>query len=163
MGDLQSQLSDKYGGQLRIRVCGIWIEGDEILLVHHKGLGPNNSLWIPPGGGIEFGESIPKALKREFKEETGVDIEVEEFLFVCEFFKSPYHAIELFFKVKGDRSQLVIGTDPELEKDNQIITQVSFRTINQIQQEATDNLHQSLHNINNLTDLFIQKGYFKIG
>ena len=34
----------------------------------------NNGLWDLPGGGLEFGESIEKCLKRELEEETGFKV-----------------------------------------------------------------------------------------
>ena len=51
-------------------------------MVHHTALGKDGSLWAPPGGGMEYGESAHAALKREFMEETHLEIEVERFLFV---------------------------------------------------------------------------------
>ncbi|MBB2479659.1 NUDIX domain-containing protein [Bacillus sp. APMAM] len=35
--------------------------------------------WEQPGGQVELGESIEEAVKREVKEETGIDIEVTKF------------------------------------------------------------------------------------
>ncbi|MBL7169852.1 MAG: NUDIX domain-containing protein [Candidatus Aenigmarchaeota archaeon] len=43
-----------------------------------------NNLWIVPGGHIEYGESIEDAIKREIKEEVGLDIELKKVLFVQE-------------------------------------------------------------------------------
>ncbi|PIS16659.1 MAG: hypothetical protein COT61_02785 [Candidatus Portnoybacteria bacterium CG09_land_8_20_14_0_10_44_13] len=43
-----------------------------------------NNLWVVPGGHIEYGESIEEAIKREVKEEVGLDIELEKILFVQE-------------------------------------------------------------------------------
>jgi 8-oxo-dGTP diphosphatase len=48
-----------------------------------------------PGGGIEVGETIEEAVKREVKEETGIDVKVGEII-SCQnsFFKLPYTAEE---------------------------------------------------------------------
>lgn len=39
-----------------------------------------------PGGGLEFGEGLRAALKREFKEETGVDVQVGTHIYTSDFF-----------------------------------------------------------------------------
>ena len=39
--------------------------------------------WEIPGGSVEFGETLEKAIKREIKEELGIEIEVIELLNVC--------------------------------------------------------------------------------
>lgn len=40
--------------------------------------------WSLPGGRLEQGESIDICIKREIKEETGLDVEVEKLLYICE-------------------------------------------------------------------------------
>jgi 8-oxo-dGTP diphosphatase len=40
--------------------------------------------WEIPGGTIEYGETLSEGLKREVKEELGVDIEVLELIQVCD-------------------------------------------------------------------------------
>ena len=65
-----SKIVKKLGGRLRVRACGLYIEGDSILLANHKGLNRENMFWSPPGGGVEFGESAEEAVLREFHEET---------------------------------------------------------------------------------------------
>ena len=95
-----AKISKTFGNKTRIRVCGILIENDEILLVKHKGLGEKGYLWSPPGGEPRFSEDLESALKREFFEETGLLVEVESFLFLFEFIDVPLHAVELFFLVK---------------------------------------------------------------
>ena len=114
-----------YGHKVRTRICGICVVDDEILLVNHKGVGKGN-LWAPPGGGIEYGESVFEALEREFKEETSLIIKAKELLFVTEFIDLPLHAVELFFSVEVIEGQLKRGMDPEMESESQIITDVRF-------------------------------------
>ena len=45
----------------------------EILLIKRKG-SHNAGTWAPPGGHIDFGESVLECAKREIKEEVGIEI-----------------------------------------------------------------------------------------
>ena len=84
----------------RVRVAGILIEDDRILLIEHTK--NNKKYWLVPGGGVDWGESAAEALIREFKEETSLDIEVEKFLFISETIApdKQKHVINLYFKTK---------------------------------------------------------------
>ena len=98
MSSTTEQINKIYGEKLRIRVCGILIHENKLLLVHHKSLGQTGSIMGSSGGGMEYGEDARGALKREFLEETGIGIMVErDFLFVHEYLDPPLHGIELFF------------------------------------------------------------------
>ncbi len=55
-------------------VEGYIINNGKLLLMNHKKL----SMWLPPGGHIEKNELPDEAIKREVKEETGYDIEIEQ-------------------------------------------------------------------------------------
>jgi len=50
------------------------VEGDKVLLVYHK----KHKQWLPVGGHIEDNETPVQAIKREVKEEAGLDIEIIE-------------------------------------------------------------------------------------
>jgi len=52
--------------------AGYLVRDNKVLLVHHKKF----DKWTPPGGHIEEGETPDQALKREWKEEVGLDIEI---------------------------------------------------------------------------------------
>ena len=101
-----------FGNQLRVRICGVCVTENRILLVNHSNIG-NGDFWAPPGGGMQFGESAEACLKREFLEETGLIVEMGDFLFACELINKPLHALELFFTVILTGGRLKKGFDPE--------------------------------------------------
>lgn len=53
-------------------------EKKEILLINNPKRG-----WEYPGGMVEPGESLQEALKREIREETGVEVEIIGFVGIC--------------------------------------------------------------------------------
>lgn len=54
-------------------VCsGYLVEDGKVLLVHHNRF----DKWVPPGGHIESGDTFANAARREFLEETGLEVEV---------------------------------------------------------------------------------------
>lgn len=59
----------------RLAAYGIIVHEDKILLVNTKSTGN----WFFPGGAIELGERVEAALKREIKEETGIEITIKKF------------------------------------------------------------------------------------
>ena len=113
---ISEEITSVFGNQIRIRVCGILIDHERILLVNHAGLSASDDWWGPPGGGLAFGESLIEGVMREFKEETGLVVSVEEQLFMTDYREGPLHAVEVFFKVRRQAGQLKIGSDPEMER-----------------------------------------------
>lgn len=87
------------GMKLNVRV-GIIITKDNKILLHKN---DNKENYVLPGGGIKFLESSEDAIKREIKEETGLDIKVDEFVSTIEsFFEHDgikFH--EIYFIYKG--------------------------------------------------------------
>ena len=115
-----------YGNRIRVRVCGVCIENEQILLVCHHPILGEKDYWSPPGGGVEEGETAEEALKREFLEETGFKIVVGKLLKIKEFVQPPLHAVELYFSVKILEGNLIIGYDPEMNVNEQLIKDVSW-------------------------------------
>jgi ADP-ribose pyrophosphatase YjhB (NUDIX family) len=85
----------------RVVVSAIIRNGNKLLLVK-EALESGKERWIFPGGGVNFGESLEEALKREIKEELGMEIKVEKFFGFKEaiFPKVNYHTIIFFFLAK---------------------------------------------------------------
>lgn len=133
-------IENYFGKQIRVRVCGILKKENKILFIKHLNLG-EDYLWAPPGGALNYGESIEDCLKREFFEETGLTIQVKKFLTFHEFIQLPLHAIELFFEVSTQNDTFILGFDPELKPEHQILKDIQFLSLEDIQKEKSSNLH----------------------
>ena len=86
---------------LRVRVAALIRNNrGEILLIQQSK--KNSQYWLLPGGGIEFGETSEKALKRELKEELDLDVKSFEFALLNESIdpEGGRHLIQLVFLVK---------------------------------------------------------------
>ncbi len=158
-----SDFNNKYGHQVRTRVCGLLIQGNEVLLVKHKPLGPKGYLWSPPGGKVDYGSSLKENLQREFKEETNLIVQTGAFRFINEYRVAPIHAIEIFFEVKLLSGSLALGRDPELPAENQLIKDVAFKPFDWIKKQDPSTVHNMFRYCSNIRDLHIIAGFFKFG
>ncbi|MBI5301367.1 MAG: NUDIX domain-containing protein [Chloroflexi bacterium] len=61
---------------MRPSVYGVIINEDRVLLTRNR----RNAYYFLPGGGVELGETLPDALQREVREETGIEIAVGRLL-----------------------------------------------------------------------------------
>lgn len=158
---MTSSVQKIYGNKVRVRVCGLFERDNSLLLVNHEGLG-NGNLWAPPGGGIEFGETAADSLHREFLEETGLDVDIGDFLFACEFIHTPLHAIELFFSIKSAKGKLETGIDPEMESESQLITKVQFIPWKDLKRMDPSSLHGMFKYVAEPKEIIDLRGYFKL-
>jgi len=69
-----------------IRVYGILINDNKKVLVSDEYIRGNYYTKFP-GGGLEFGEGTRDCLKREFKEEMDLEVEIGEHLYTTDFFQ----------------------------------------------------------------------------
>ncbi|SNT24381.1 8-oxo-dGTP diphosphatase [Ekhidna lutea] len=144
----QNHTNNPFENKVRVRVCGLLKENEEILLLKHDQIGPAGYLWSPPGGGVSFGASVEETLKQEFLEETNLEVAVGDYLFTNEFISEKHHAIELFFTVERISGNLQLGKDPELADDEQILSEIRFF---------------SPEELNNLPELTIHNAFLAAG
>jgi len=71
--------------RFNVRVYGIWLKDNQVM-VSDEIIG-QRFITKFPGGGVEFGEGLIEALKREWQEELNVEIIVKEQFYVNDFFQ----------------------------------------------------------------------------
>lgn len=83
------------------RVVGVWINDNHILI--HKNV--KDDFWSLPGGRVEVGEESRFALQREFMEELGYQVKVDQLLWTVENFfeydEKNFHEIGLYFLISA--------------------------------------------------------------
>ncbi len=122
-----------YGGGLvnpRIRATAVLIEEDKILLVEQK-VSERRS-WSLPGGTLEIGETLEQCIIREVKEETGLEVQVEKLLYICDCIDQSRHVVHVTFLVRRIGGCMVLGYEPE-EDANPIksVEMVSIKLLSQ--------------------------------
>ena len=106
--------------EVKVSVAAVIKKGNKYLLVkqgkgeHHEGL------WAFPGGQVESNETLDYAVKRETKEETTLDVSVENFLCAQILknnhpmeFKQYTYVIILFYNCKAVKGNALPGSDVE--------------------------------------------------
>lgn len=88
-----------------LRVYGVLINEMKQVLVSDEFIRGNYYTKFP-GGGLEFGEGTRDCLKREFKEEMNLDVEITEHIYTTDYFQvsvfNPNHQIiSIYYYVKA--------------------------------------------------------------
>lgn len=115
-----------FAGRVRVRVNGLLVRNHSLLLVKMKSRTRSGPFWIPPGGGVDFGESLEEALIREMYEETGLNIKILHLRYVSEYINLPWHAVEFYFDVETDNFEVRLGSDPELDGEHQMLQDIQL-------------------------------------
>jgi len=100
---------------IRIRAAGILLHEGKLLLVRHeKG---EMSYWLLPGGGVDFGETVEDGLKREFREEVGLEVRVGRLVMVHDSIPPDHHrqVLNLYFLVECENPVLKVTQDRVLK------------------------------------------------
>jgi len=96
------------------RVSVIVVADEQILLVkHRKG---NRQYWVLPGGRLEYGESFEECAVREMKEETGLEVAVDDFVFLSEAIAPDRsrHIVNVYLTAHVVGGILKLGDEPVL-------------------------------------------------
>lgn len=94
---------------------GVFIQAGTVLMIH-KTTGPEPDCWDLPGGGLQPGEPMVLALKREIQEETGLtEFRVESLLTVVENFFPNWrgrvlHSLSIIYRCSTQMEPVVYAT-----------------------------------------------------
>ena len=105
---------DIFNKWVTIRVSGILVRDNTLLLIAHKKKG--EIYWLLPGGGIKYGESLSRALKREFREELGIGIDVNAVAVICDSIEphGKRHILNVSFRCDYRDGEYRLGSDRRL-------------------------------------------------
>ena len=107
---------------------GLLIKDEKILLIKKKS-GPYDGLLDLPGGTIEFGETPEMTLKREFIEETGLNLvkyklyDVDSVNFEWKYDKNTnimVHHIGIFYKIIDYRNDVINSIVTDSQNDDSL-------------------------------------------
>ena len=87
---------------MRISVRGVCFRDNKLLVVHQRG----TDIWALPGGGLDEDESLEAGVRRELREELGIEVKVGRLLFSQIYSDDQDQHLEFFF---------LININPEVE------------------------------------------------
>ena len=90
-------------------------EQERLLLVHHFKEGEYN-FWVPPGGSLEGNESIYDCARREVLEETGLQVDLDQIMYIQEFWEPDYHFVKFFILGKAINGAITLQ-NKDVEED----------------------------------------------
>jgi ADP-ribose pyrophosphatase YjhB (NUDIX family) len=100
--------------RFNIRVYGIWVQDGKVLV--NEELIRGRQVIKFPGGGLDWGEGLADCLKREWKEELNLDIEVAAHFYTTDFFQhsafDDSQVISVYYMVSAPPKAVIINHVP---------------------------------------------------
>lgn len=90
----------------------VLVEEGRLLLVQ-RGREPGRGLWAVPGGKVRPGEPMREAARREMLEETGLEVEVGDVVWVGEYIEDAHHLVLIDFAGVRTGGELRPGDDAD--------------------------------------------------
>jgi 8-oxo-dGTP diphosphatase len=100
----------KEGHSPTLGVGAIVVVEDRLLMVQ-RGHDPGKGLWSVPGGKVEYGEYLTDALRREVKEETGLDVSIKELAGFFEVHREDLHYVVMDFHASPTDDAVPVAGD----------------------------------------------------
>ena len=88
----------------------IWNGAGQVLLIR-RGKEPRIGQWSLPGGRVERGETLEEALRREVREETGLEIEILGLASVAESIDAAYHYVLIDYGARAVSGTAAAASD----------------------------------------------------
>ena len=98
----------------QLRVAAIIVRDKQLLLVEHRKRGEH--YWVLPGGRLEGLETLETALRRELREELGLDARVGQLVIVSEMLAPDRHVVNLNF-----HAEIGEGAEPRLDRADPVL------------------------------------------
>jgi len=100
--------------RFNIRVYGICVVNNKLLV--NEEIIRGNKIVKFPGGGLHWGEGTIDCLRREWKEELNIDIEVNGHFYTTDFFQASAfdnsQVISIYYRVSADIQGPIINNEP---------------------------------------------------
>ena len=121
---------------IRFKAAAVFMHQGRVLVHQVENESSGETWYIPPGGGIEYGESSLEALKREIREEFGWSTRDERLIGASESFhtingKQEHEIVFIYFATPVDDAVLEENEFLVLEEDGrkQLYTWKNFETL----------------------------------